>query len=122
MSFGGSADIFQTQMMDLMASLDYVQAYIDNSLIITRETLDDQLLEIETALTWLRNTGLKVNASKSLFYTHKIEYLSYTLTREGIKPKPKKVQGILMLNLPYILRSYDNSLEYTILLGHVSKA
>ncbi len=36
MGFGGSADIFQAQMMDLMASLDYVQVYIDDLLIITR--------------------------------------------------------------------------------------
>ena len=36
MGFGGSADIFQAQMMDLMASLDYVRAYIDDLLIITR--------------------------------------------------------------------------------------
>jgi hypothetical protein len=36
MGFGGLADIFQPQMMDLMASLEYVRAYIDDLLIITR--------------------------------------------------------------------------------------
>ncbi len=43
MEFGGSADIFQAQMMHLMASLEYVHAYIDNLLIITRGTLDDHI-------------------------------------------------------------------------------
>jgi hypothetical protein len=43
MGFGGSADIFQAQMMDLMASLEYVLAYIDDLLIINREALDDHL-------------------------------------------------------------------------------
>jgi hypothetical protein len=33
MGFGGSADIFQAQMMDPMASLEYVWAYIDDLLI-----------------------------------------------------------------------------------------
>jgi hypothetical protein len=28
------------------------------------------------------------------------EYLGYILTRGGIKPQPKKVQAILVLNLP----------------------
>ncbi len=51
-------------------------------------------------LTRLRNAGLKVNAAKSLFCTHEIEYLGYILTREGIKPRPKKVQVILASNLP----------------------
>jgi hypothetical protein len=41
--FGGSADIFQAQMMDLMASLDYVQAYIDDLLIITRGTIEEHI-------------------------------------------------------------------------------
>jgi hypothetical protein len=43
MGFGGSADIYQAQMMDLMASLEYVQVYIDDLLIITRGVLDDHL-------------------------------------------------------------------------------
>jgi hypothetical protein len=36
MGFGGSADIFQAQIMDLMASLEFVRAYIDDLLIIAR--------------------------------------------------------------------------------------
>ncbi len=36
MGFGGSADIFQTQIIDLMASLEFVQVYMDDLLIITR--------------------------------------------------------------------------------------
>jgi hypothetical protein len=41
--FGGSADIFQAQIMDLMASLEFVQAYMDDLLIIMRRTLDKHL-------------------------------------------------------------------------------
>ncbi len=43
MGFGGSANIFQAQIMDLMASLKFVQAYMDDLLIITRRTLDKHL-------------------------------------------------------------------------------
>ncbi len=43
MGFGGSANIFQAQIMDLMASLEFVQAYMDDLLIITRRTLDEHL-------------------------------------------------------------------------------
>ncbi len=43
MGFGGSADTFQTQIMDLMASLKFLQAYMDDLLIITRGILDDHL-------------------------------------------------------------------------------
>ncbi len=35
-----------------------------------------------------------------MFNAHEIEYLGYILTRDGIKPQPKKVQAILTLNPP----------------------
>ncbi len=73
---------------------------MDDLLIITRRTLDEHLQKMETVLTRLHDTGLKVNAAKSLFCAHEIEYLGYILTRDGIKPQPKKVQAILALNPP----------------------
>ena len=100
MGFAGSADIFQAEMMDLMEALEYVRAYIDDLLVLTRGTLEDHLDKLREVLRRLREAGLKVNAIKSHFSTHKIEYLGYILTREGIKPQPKKVQAILTLNPP----------------------
>ncbi len=108
MGFGGSANIFQAQIMDLMASLEFVQAYMDDLLIIARRTLDEHLKKMETVLTRLRDAGLKVNAIKSLFCAHEIEYLGYILTREGIKPQPRKVQAILALNLPNNIKELRN--------------
>ena len=55
---------------------------------------------METVLTRLCDAGLKINTAKSSFCAHKIEDLSYILTREGIKPQSKKVQAMLVLNLP----------------------
>jgi hypothetical protein len=40
MGYAGSADIFQAEMMDLMEAIEYVRAYIDNLLVITRGYLD----------------------------------------------------------------------------------
>ena len=45
----------------------------------------------------LRAAGLKVNVPKFSFGLKKIPYLGYIITREGIKPDPKKVQGIMYL-------------------------
>jgi hypothetical protein len=85
---------------NLMEALDYVKAYIDNLLVITTGTLEDHLDKLREVLRRLREAGLKVNTTKSFFCTHKIEYLGYILTREGIKPQLKKVQAILALNPP----------------------
>jgi hypothetical protein len=43
MGFAGSADIFQAEMGNLMAALEYVRAYIDNLLVITKSNHDDHL-------------------------------------------------------------------------------
>ncbi len=100
MGFAGSADIFQAEMMGLVEALEYVRAYIDDLLVITRGTLEDHLDKLREVLRRLRNVGLKVNAVKSSFCTHQIEYLGYILTIEGIKPQPKEVQAILALSPP----------------------
>jgi hypothetical protein len=71
MGFAGSADIFKAEMMDLMKTLEYIRAYIDDLLVITRGTLEDHLDILREVLRRLRDVGLKVNAAKSFFCTHK---------------------------------------------------
>jgi hypothetical protein len=100
MGFAGSADIFQVKMGNLMATLKYIKAYIDNLLVITKSSHDDHLEKLELVFIQLCDVGLKVNAAKSFFCAQETEYLGYILTRGGFKPQPKKVQAILALNLP----------------------
>ena len=73
---------------------------MEDLLIIMRGILDKHLQKMETVLTRLHDAGLKVNAAKSSFCAHEIEYLGCILTRDGIKPQPKKVQAVLAPNPP----------------------
>jgi hypothetical protein len=75
-----------------------------------RGVLDDHLLEMETVLTRLHDTVLKVNAAKPSFCTHEIKYLCYILTRAEIIPQPKKLQAILVLNPPNNVKELRNFL------------
>ncbi len=43
MGFAGLADIFQAEMGNLMATLEYVRAYTDNLLVIIKGSLHDHL-------------------------------------------------------------------------------
>ena len=52
----------------------------------------------------LKQACLNINADKITFAANNIEYLGYLLTREGIKPVPKKVQAILDLIPPSNLK------------------
>jgi hypothetical protein len=95
MGIAGSPDIFQGKMSELMESLEYVRAYLDDLLCISKLSLEDHLEKLEDGLRQLCDTGLKVKTAKSAFCALEIEYLGYVLTRDGIKPQSNKVQAIL---------------------------
>jgi hypothetical protein len=100
MGIAGSPDIFQSKMLELMEDLEYVQAYLDDLLCISRSSIEDHLEKLEEVLRHLRNAGLNVNAEKLIFCALEIEYLGYILTRDGIKPQSNKVQAALAIQPP----------------------
>jgi hypothetical protein len=104
MGIAGSPNIFQSKMLELMEDVEYVQAYLDNLLCISRSSLEDHLNKSEEVLRRLRDAGLKVNVDKSTFCALEIEYLGYIFTRDGIKPQSNKVQAILAIQPPKNVR------------------
>jgi hypothetical protein len=101
MGIACSPGIFQAKISELMATLEFVKAYIDDLLCITNKgDLDDHLAELKVVPQKLQDANLKVNKVKSNFCAIETEYLGYILSRDGIKPQPKKVQSILALILP----------------------
>jgi hypothetical protein len=46
----GSPDIFQEKMSELMESLEFVRAYLDNLLCISKLSLEDHLEKLEVVL------------------------------------------------------------------------
>ena len=104
MGIACSPDIFKAKVSELMVALEFIQAYIDDLLCITKGSLDDHLSKLRKVLIRLRRAGLKVNAAKCFFCATETEYLGYVLTREGIKPQPNTVEAILVLSLPQNVR------------------
>jgi hypothetical protein len=117
MGFAGSADIFQAEMGNLRATLEYVKAYIGDLLVITKGSLDDHPDKLKQVFIQLRDAGLKINAIKSVFYAQETEYLGYILTRLGIKPQPKIVQAILCSVRSITSKNFNNSLVWSNTIG-----
>ena len=84
MGVAGSPDIFQAKMSELMVALEFVRAYLDDLLCITKASLEDHLDKLRMVLTRLWDAGLRVNVRKSSFCAIEMEYLGYILTRTGI--------------------------------------
>jgi hypothetical protein len=111
MGNAGSPDIFHSKMSELMESLEYVQAYLDGLLCISRSSLEDHLKKLEEVLRRLCDTDLKVNSGKFTFCALEIEYLGYILTRDGIKPQSNKVQAILLIQPPANVKQIRHFLD-----------
>jgi hypothetical protein len=115
MGIAGSPDIFQSKMSELIKDMEYVQAYLDDLLCISRNSLEDHHKKPKEVLRRLRDMGFKVNVEKLAFCTLEIEYLGYILTRDSIKPQSNKVQAILAIQLPTHvkeLRHFLDMLQY----------
>ncbi len=96
--------------MELMESLEFVRAYLDKLLCISKLSLEDHLGKLEEVLRGLCNAGLKVNAAKWTFCALEIEYLGYVLTRDGIKLQSNKVQEICVIKPPTGVRQLKHFL------------
>jgi hypothetical protein len=87
-------------MNDLLDGLDTVRVCIDDILHVTKGSWEDHLEGLEEVFRRLQQAGLKVNANKSNFGAHEMEYLGYNITRTGIQPIAKKVQAIQAIKTP----------------------
>jgi hypothetical protein len=87
-----------------MDGLDYVRAYSDNILIVTKNTYEDHLSKVDTVLQKLHAAKLKVNIEKSTFATMSFEYSGYHIATSGIPPLTSKVEAIQQLKLPKTLK------------------
>ena len=108
-------DVFQEKMMELFDGIEYVRAYIDDLLVLTKSDYKDHLEKLRIVLQRLREAGLKVNVTKSYFARGELEYLGYWITREGIKPMPKKIEAIQKIAEPKTkkeLRSFIGVVNY----------
>ena len=105
MCIAGSIDIFQEKMSNLMFDLEFVQTYLDDILVISKDTFKDHLAKLCKVLEKQHDAGLQINAPKSIFCTTKAQYLGYVLTQDRIKPQHKKVAAIHALLSPTNIKS-----------------
>jgi hypothetical protein len=80
----------------------YVKTYLDDLSTLTNRnnSFKDHLLKLEILLARLSTAGMRVNISKSKFFTDQIEYLGYWITRQRIQPIRNKVEANLSLRHP----------------------
>ncbi len=115
MGIAGSPDIVQGKMLELMESLEYVQAYLDDLLCISRSSLEDHLEKLEEIPRRLCNAGLKVNTEKSCSVPYKLYFWRTRLRPEArhVRWHPADVNSEVAVTL--LRREVTTSAQHEIL-------
>ena len=100
MGLCNSANMFQEKMGNIFADLKFVQACIDDLLVITKGDWNAHLARLNEVFQHLSNARLKVNTQKSFFRCAKLKCLSFWITRDGVQPLPKKAEAIKNIAMP----------------------
>ena len=87
--------IFQQVMNDMLGELqlDCAVAYMDDVIVFSR-TLEEHEAHLEAVFKKLEAMNIKISMEKSEFAKHEVSFLGRLVSREGMRPDPKKVEAI----------------------------
>ena len=88
-----SQDIFQRVMSEMMEDIEGVEVVVDN-ILIWGENDDQHDSRLAKVLERAKHRNLKLNKEKCQIKKVEIPYLGHILSKEGLKPDPKKTQAI----------------------------
>ena len=94
-----SPENFQEKMNKMSRGFEFIRAYIDNLLIITKVDWSNQLEKLELNLKNIKYNGLKCNIEKSFYGQTEMVYLGFWVTQTGIQPI-KKIEAIVNMKPP----------------------
>ena len=90
-----SGDIFQSKVDKLLGDVEGVKTYINDILVFCKDCFTIHMKQLDIIFGRFGDAGLKGYYLKCSLGLKNIPYLGYLITRESIKPYPKKVQGIM---------------------------
>ena len=91
--------IFQRAMECLLSGLDGVMCMLDD-ICITGDTKEQHLERLSAVLQRLQDAGLTLRKDKCVFFENQIEYLGYTIDKNGLSKSKQKVQAIVEAPTP----------------------
>lgn len=108
-----ATSIFQRIIENLLGGIPHVAVFIDD-IIISGESEEEHINNIESVLKKLNSSGFKVKLEKCERYQDEVTYLGHRLCADGLKKTQEKIQAIKEL------RSPSNKTEVRSLMGLVN--
>lgn len=107
MPFGlkNAPGIFQRVMDDVLREHigKICHVYIDD-IIIFGDTLEEHLQNLETVFKTLKSANFRIQPDKSEFLKNDVEFLGFIVSKNGLKPNPKKIEAIQRYPQPKSLK------------------
>jgi len=100
-----ASDIFQKRMGELFFNMPVVIILMDDTIVFGYANFGSHLVDVIEVLKRLQKAGMQVKPEKCKWFQSAITYLGFLITREGIKPQPDKIQGILDMQRPTTQKS-----------------
>ena len=107
MGMRNSSAIFQRFLENNLGDIPGIAIYQDDILVhgMTKVILDERLSSVKEKLKQLNMT---INWDKSITHTESIDYLGYTIDKNGIKPDSKNHNRILQAKEPTNLKELES--------------
>ncbi len=86
-------------MESILQGIEHVTVYIDDILVMGR-TETEHLQHLTEVLTRLENAGIRLKKDKCAFKIPSVEYLSHTISAEGLQPTSEKIRAITATPTP----------------------
>ena len=101
MPFGlrNAAQTFQRFMDDICRGLDFVFVYLDDILVASR-SYEEHLQHLRALFRRLADQGLVINPAKCEFGKAEVNFLSHTISAEGIRPHITRVEAVRAFPAP----------------------
>jgi hypothetical protein len=106
--------IFQRVMENLLLGMANLAVYFDDIIVTGRDTTE-HLSTLETVLSRLQESGLRLKKNKCKFLVPSVSFLGYLIDKHGIHPSPEKLRAIRDAPHPQNvteLKSYLGLLSY----------
>ena len=89
--------MMDTALKGLIGKICFV--YLDD-IVVFGSTMEQHNQNIVILFERLRKTGLKLQPDKCEFLRPELEYLGHVITKDGVKPNPKKLEAVMNFKRP----------------------
>ena len=94
-----ASEVFQVEVANIIAGIEGCTNSKDDIMVwgSSKEEHDQRL---RACLTRIRESGLKLNQTKCIFASRSFTFLGHTVSADGLKPDPTKINAILDMPVP----------------------